>query len=80
MSLTGKSQFSGEHVTDVVVMVTPLMSSLPTEGLREAGGKLLMVIPNLKKTIVHKVSKQCNQSLEATHTIPRLYRRTNKEV
>ena len=61
-------------------MGTCLMSSSHTEGLTEAGGKLLMVIPNPKKTIVNKVCKQCNQNLEPTHTVPRLYRRTNKEV
>ena len=50
------------------------------EGLTESAARLLMVIPHLKETIVRVVSKHCCQNLEPTHTIPRLYRRTNKEV
>lgn len=51
-----------------------------SEGLTESVARLMAAIPNLKNCIIHNMSKQCGQNLEATHTIPRLYRRTNKEV
>ena len=77
-SLTGSSQFSGESMTDVMLGISLLFPYL--EGLTESARRLLSTIPDMKRSIVQDVSKQCNQNLEPTHTVPRLYRRTNKEV
>lgn len=42
--------------------------------------QLQAVVPKYAALIVDRVSHQCIQCLEAAQTIPRLYRRTNREV
>ena len=58
-----------------------LNNALPTtEGLREALEQLQLVVPKYAALIIDRVSHQCIQCLETAQTIPRLYRRTNREV
>ena len=38
------------------------------------------VAPKYAARIIAEVSQQCIHNLEPAHTIPRLYRRTNREV
>ena len=51
-----------------------------TEGLKETTSQLKELIPKCATCIVDKISQDCIQNLESAHTIPRLYRRTNREV
>ena len=51
-----------------------------TEGLKETTSQLKELIPKCATCIVAKISQHCIQNLEPAHTIPRLYRRTNREV
>lgn len=51
-----------------------------TEGLKEAMDQLQSVVPKYAALIIDRVSHQCIQCLEAAQTIPRLYRRTNRDV
>jgi len=56
------------------------LMSFIAEGLRETTGKLQELVPKYASCIVTKISQQCIHNLEPAHTIPRLYRRTNREV
>lgn len=51
-----------------------------TDGLKEAKDSVLQLIPDYATCVIKKVSQECVTNLEPAHTIPRLYRRTNKEV
>lgn len=50
------------------------------DGLKEAKDSVLQLIPDYATCVIKKVSQECVTNLEPAHTIPRLYRRTNKEV
>ena len=51
-----------------------------TESLKETTSQLKELVPKYATCIVYKISQHCIQNLEPAHTIPRLYRRTNREV
>lgn len=73
--------WSNEYVQEGVEGECNLLLILPTtEGLEEAVGQLQQVVPKYAALIVDRVSRQCIHCLEAAQTIPRLYRRTNREV
>lgn len=54
--------------------------SLFLEAILESCGALQQLVPGLEGQIVSQVVNRASQGLEAAKNIPRLYRRTNKEV
>ena len=62
-----------EHRLSLVILPT-------TEGLQETTGQLQLVVPKFATLITDRVSRQCIHCLESAQTIPRLFRRTNREV
>ena len=50
------------------------------EAILESCGVLQQLVPGLEGQIVSQVVSRVSQGLEAAKNIPRLYRRTNKEV
>lgn len=57
-----------------------LFPSLFLEAILESCGALQQLVPGLEGQIVSQVVNRASQGLEAAKNIPRLYRRTNKEV
>ena len=51
-----------------------------TGSMTEAVNSIEQLIPQSAASIVSQVSQSCSRNLEPAHTIPRLYRRTNREV
>lgn len=54
--------------------------AMHVESLEETRTRVQSLVPQLATQIVERVASLCMQSLEAAHAIPRLYRRTNREV
>ena len=50
------------------------------EAILESCGAVQQLVPGLEGQIVSQVVNRASQGLEAAKNIPRLYRRTNKEV
>ena len=50
------------------------------DSMREAARDIDKLIPQFFGSITTQVSQTCCRNLEPAHTIPRLYRRTNREV
>ena len=46
----------------------------------EVSGEIESLVPQFSSHITSQVSLSCIQNLEPAHTVPRLYRRTNREV
>lgn len=57
-----------------------IIITILAEGLKGAIDQLQHVVPKLSSMITDYVSHQCNSCLEGAQTIPRLYRRTNREA
>ncbi len=51
-----------------------------TASLSEASSQIQGLVPDFVSLIVTGLSQLCMQNLESANTLPRLYRRTNKEV
>ncbi|KAK3718770.1 hypothetical protein QZH41_014037 [Actinostola sp. cb2023] len=51
-----------------------------TDALQESLNKLKEIVPKIEETIIQHVVKKASMGLDAARNIPRLYRRTNKEV
>ena len=54
--------------------------SFPTDALNEACEKIRELIPEFNNKVIQQIAGRSIQALDATKNIPRMYRRTNKEV
>ncbi|XP_048586223.1 conserved oligomeric Golgi complex subunit 2 isoform X2 [Nematostella vectensis] len=55
-------------------------TTILTDALEDSVKTLTALVPSLENTIIKQVSNRATQGLDAVRNIPRLYRRTNREV
>lgn len=65
---------------DLKIIVTALIYFNKTDALQESLSKLKEIVPTIEETIIKQVVKKSSAGLDTARNIPRLYRRTNKEV
>ena len=65
-----------------MIMVAALIMyfSLPLGSIYETSSQIHQLVPKFSGVIVTGLAKLCMQSLKSANTLPRLYRRTNKDV
>ncbi|XP_064402845.1 conserved oligomeric Golgi complex subunit 2-like isoform X2 [Halichondria panicea] len=54
--------------------------SMVQEGLEDARQQLDSLVPRLATLVVEEIASECSKSLESAQTIPRLFRRTGRQV
>ena len=61
------------------MIITCVCGHIP-ESLQESESGLLSRLPRFGQYIITEITSQCSGSLKTVNDIPRLYRRTNREV
>ena len=64
-----------EMHNDIIIMWLINLGSL-----LEAKSQIQQLVPKFSSLIVSSIAELCMQGLESANTLPRQYRRTNKEV
>lgn len=60
--------------------LTVVINLVLTDCTEEIKSKLTALLPRLGQTVIDSLSVQCCLSLKSVYDIPRLFRRTNREV